>query len=66
MNELKQLNVGDALHVTLVCADALKHAHDQNMIHRDIKPDNILGDEPKGWSKWPTSGSPRRSTTTSR
>jgi eukaryotic-like serine/threonine-protein kinase len=42
MNELKQLNVGDALHVTLVCADALKHAHDQNMIHRDIKPDNIL------------------------
>jgi serine/threonine-protein kinase len=34
--------VGDALHVILVCADALKHAHDQNMIHRDIKPDNIL------------------------
>jgi len=42
MNELKQLDVGDALHVVLVCADALKHAHDQNMIHRDIKPDNIL------------------------
>ncbi len=42
MNDVKQLNVGDALHVTLVCADALKHAHDQNMIHRDIKPDNIL------------------------
>jgi serine/threonine-protein kinase len=42
MNDLKQLNIGDALHVILVCADALKHAHDQNMIHRDIKPDNIL------------------------
>jgi predicted Ser/Thr protein kinase len=42
MNDLKQLNVGDALHVVLVCADALKHAHDQNMIHRDVKPDNIL------------------------
>jgi serine/threonine-protein kinase len=42
MNELKQLDLGDALHVVLVCADALKHAHDQNMIHRDIKPDNIL------------------------
>jgi eukaryotic-like serine/threonine-protein kinase len=42
MNDLKQLNVGDAIHVVLVCADALKHAHDQNMIHRDIKPDNIL------------------------
>ncbi len=42
MDDLKQLSVGDALHVILVCADALKHAHDQNMIHRDIKPDNIL------------------------
>jgi serine/threonine protein kinase len=42
MNDVKQLNIGDALHVVLVCADALKHAHDQNMIHRDIKPDNIL------------------------
>jgi eukaryotic-like serine/threonine-protein kinase len=42
MDELKQLEVGDALHVILVCGDALKHAHDQNMIHRDIKPDNIL------------------------
>jgi serine/threonine-protein kinase len=42
MNDVKQLSIGDALHVALVCADALKHAHDQNMIHRDIKPDNIL------------------------
>src|SRR5580700_3570881 len=42
MNDLKQLSVGDAIHVVLVCADALKHAHDQNMIHRDVKPDNIL------------------------
>ncbi|MEX2287005.1 MAG: serine/threonine-protein kinase [Planctomycetaceae bacterium] len=42
MNEKNRLSVGDALHVTLVCAAALKQAHDQNMIHRDIKPDNIL------------------------
>ncbi|HET6325487.1 MAG TPA: protein kinase, partial [Planctomycetaceae bacterium] len=27
MNDLKQLSIGDAIHVTLVCADALKHAH---------------------------------------
>jgi len=40
--KLGQLSIGDALHVTLRCAEALKHAHDQNMIHRDIKPDNIL------------------------
>jgi serine/threonine-protein kinase len=42
LNDLGRLEIGDALHVVLVCADALKHAHAQNMIHRDIKPDNIL------------------------
>ena len=42
MDELGKLGVGDALYVTLQCADALRHAHELNMIHRDIKPDNIL------------------------
>lgn len=42
MDDLKRLSVGDALHVVLRCAEALKHALEENMIHRDIKPDNIL------------------------
>ncbi|MEO1993786.1 MAG: serine/threonine-protein kinase [Planctomycetaceae bacterium] len=42
IEKLGRLSIGDALHVTLRCAEALKHAHDQKMIHRDIKPDNIL------------------------
>lgn len=36
------LSVGDAIHVTLRCAEALQFAHGQNLIHRDIKPDNIM------------------------
>jgi len=42
LNRLGRLSVGDALHVTLACAQALKYAHDEGHIHRDIKPDNIL------------------------
>jgi len=38
----KKLSIGDAVHVILRCSDALKEAHDQTLIHRDIKPDNIL------------------------
>lgn len=42
LDQLGKLSVPDALHVTLLCADALSHAHGMNMIHRDVKPDNIL------------------------
>ena len=33
---------GDAIHVTLDVARGLEHAHSRNVVHRDIKPDNIL------------------------
>jgi serine/threonine protein kinase len=42
MDSSQQLSVGDAINVVLSCADALAHAHEMNLIHRDIKPDNIL------------------------
>jgi serine/threonine-protein kinase len=42
LKQLGRLNVGDALHVILACARALDHAHAQQLIHRDIKPGNIL------------------------
>lgn len=42
LNQLGRISVPDALHVTLLAAEALRHAHELNMIHRDVKPDNIL------------------------
>ncbi|WP_298863946.1 serine/threonine-protein kinase [uncultured Gimesia sp.] len=42
MNELKTLSIGDATLIILACLDALSHAHETKLIHRDIKPDNIL------------------------
>jgi len=37
-----KFSVGDTLYVTLRVADALNYAHELNLVHRDIKPDNVL------------------------
>ena len=42
LEALGRFSIADAVHVTIICAEALKHAHAENMVHRDIKPDNIL------------------------
>ena len=38
----KQLPVADAVAIALEVADGLHHAHKQGIIHRDVKPENIL------------------------
>jgi serine/threonine-protein kinase len=42
LDRFGRLAVGDAVHIALDVARALEHAHSRNIIHRDIKPDNIL------------------------
>jgi serine/threonine-protein kinase len=37
-----KLSVGDAVHIILDVAHALEHAQSRNIVHRDIKPGNIL------------------------
>lgn len=42
VNQLGHLSIPDAVLVTIHCAEALLHAHQASLVHRDIKPDNVL------------------------
>ncbi len=37
-----QMKVGDALYIALKCAAGLGHAHGRGIVHRDVKPENIM------------------------
>lgn len=45
IREAGRLSVARALEITLQAADALLVAHRVGMVHRDVKPDNIMIDE---------------------
>jgi eukaryotic-like serine/threonine-protein kinase len=42
LDRMGRLPVGDAVHIALDIARGLEHVHSRNIVHRDIKPDNIL------------------------
>ena len=42
LNREQQLPVDEAIRIATAVAQALLHAHDREVIHRDIKPGNIL------------------------
>ncbi|MCG6970336.1 MAG: protein kinase [Gammaproteobacteria bacterium] len=42
------LSIDDVFHIGITVAEALDYAHQQNVVHRDIKPGNIIYDQQSG------------------
>jgi len=42
LDKLDQLPVDRSVDIFLQCCDALEHAHNKGIVHKDLKPSNIV------------------------